>query len=63
MTGFESVIVPVGGARLLGERKRDRGRETKIREERKMEENRDCFEIYYFNVLYDKIKVEMSDIL
>ena len=55
--------MPVGGARLLRERKRERGRETKMREGREMEENKDGFVIYYFNVLCGKIKLEMSGVL
>ena len=39
------------------------GREVKIRERREMGENRYNFGIYYFNVLYCKIKVGMLGIL
>ena len=48
MFGFESVIVPMGGTRLLRERERDRGRETKMKVGKEMKENRDSFVIYYF---------------
>ena len=39
------------------------GREVKIRERREMGDNRYNFRIYYFNVLYCKIKVGMLRIL
>ena len=38
-------------------------RKVKIRERREMGDNRYNFGIYYFNVLYCKIKVEMLGIL
>ena len=52
-----------GGGSKWFQWKRDRGREIKIRERREMGENRYGFEIYYFNVLYDKIKVRMLGVL
>ena len=39
------------------------GREVKIRERKEMGKNRYDFGIYYFNVLYCKIKVRMLGIL
>ena len=51
--GFFVVVVVVGAGGCS-----DWGREM-----REMGENRDGFGLYYFNVLYDKIKVGMLGVL
>ena len=60
---FCSLLDSGGGSNRWFQWKKDRGSEVKIRERREMGENRYDFEIYYFNVLYDKIKVGMLGVL